>query len=189
LLEYAHTGELDKGEQVTSLSTVLVEGGYCARGVVIGARIERTDRPEEAPLANPFRTSRPSFDLGNLGVSRWTTVTASLSTPAARVRSASARPFVEVARVAVSPGNPAGVFNPVFRYGTNHMWMISAGVRLRAGALHDRMGRYGAALPTSMPSGTHSMQPESEMMPGMAHRMPPTGGSTNQHSVNGRCSL
>ena len=191
LIEYAHTGEFDKNEQVTSLSTALVEAGYCARGVVIGARLERTDRPEEAQLADPFRTPRPSFDLGNLGISRWTTVTATVSVPAVRVASATARPFVEVARIAVAAGKPAGVFDPILRYGTNRMWMISAGVRLRAGAMHDRMGRYGAAVPfaMSMSGGTHAAPPESEMMPGMPHPMAPAGTSANPHYANGRCSL
>lgn len=191
LIEYAHTGELDKGEQVTSLSSALVEGAYCVRGVAIGARLERTDRPEEAQLADPFRTSRPSFDLGNLGVSRWTTITAMVSVPAARVAGATARPFFEIARVAVAAGKPAGVFDPDLRYGANRMWMISAGVRLRAGAMHDRMGRYGAALPPTMlmVGGTHAAPPESDMMPGMPHPAPPPGASANQHSANGRCSL
>jgi hypothetical protein len=188
LLEYAHTGERDKDEQVTSLSSVLAEGAYCARGVIVGARVERTDRPEEEQLADPFRTPRPSFDLSNLGVSRWTTVTASLSTLAARGGGASAWPFVEVARIAVAPGKPEGVFNPEFRYGATRMWMLSAGVRLRAGGMHDRMGRYGAAFPSmgTMANGTHSGPPESEMMPDMPHPMPPTNASASQHSASGR---
>ena len=185
--EYARTGERDKNEEVTSLSTALVEGGYCSRGVIVSARLERTDRPEEAQLADPFRTPRPALDLGNLGVSRWTTATVSVSSPVAWFAGASARPFVEVARVAVAAGKPAGVFNPIFRYGTNRMWMISAGVRLRGGALHDRMGRYGAALPV-MSGGTHSARPESDMMPGMPHQMP-AAGAANQHSNISRCSL
>jgi hypothetical protein len=191
LFEYAHTGEFDKDEQVTSLSSALVEGGYCARGIILSARLERTDRPEEAPLVDPFRTPRPSFDLGNLGISRWTTVTASVSAPAARVGFASARPFVEVARVAVASGKPAGVFDPMLRYGTNRMWMTSVGIRLRAGAMHDRMGRYGAAVPamTAMSGGTHAARPESEMMPGTPHSMSSGGAPANQHSANGRCSL
>ena len=183
LAEYAHTGEFDRGERVTSLSTALVEGGYCARGIVVSARVERTDRPEEEQLADPFRTPRPSFDLNNLGVSRWTTVTASISSPRIDVLRASARPFVEVARVAVASGKPAGVFNPFFRYGADRMWMISAGVRLRVGTMHDRMGRYGAALPAmSMAVGTQSSAPMSDMMPGMTHAM-------NQHSSISRCTL
>ena len=186
LIEYAHTDDRDRGEQVTGLSSLLGEAAVCSRGVVVAARVERTDRPEEEQLNDPFRTPRPSLDLSNLGVSRWTTVTASVSSPAARFGIASARPFVEVARVAVAPGNPAGIFNPAFRYGSNHMWMLSAGVRLRAGSMHDRMGRYGAALPSmrSMSeSGTRAERPESEMMPGMSM------SSMSNHSMTGTCTL
>jgi hypothetical protein len=185
LVEYAHTAERDRGEQVNSLLSVLGEAAYCARGVIVAARVERTDRPEEEQLTDPFRTPRPSFDLSNLGISRWTTVTGSISSPAARTAVGSARPFVEIARIAVAPGTPAGIFNPLFRYGADRMWMISAGIRLRAGSMHDRMGRYGAAL-SSMASmnadGTHPHAPESDMMPGMP--MP-----AEQHSSNGRCTL
>ena len=42
---------------------------------------------------------------------------------------------------------PAGLFDAKLRYGSSTMWMVSFGIRLRAGAMHDRMGRYGAALP------------------------------------------
>jgi hypothetical protein len=191
LVEYAHTGERDKSEQVTSLSSVLAEGAYCARGVILAARVERADRPEEEQLANPFRTPRPSFDLSNLGVSRWTTVTASVSTLAARLGTASAWPFVELARIAVGPGKPEGVFNPEFRYGTTRMWMVSAGVRLRAGGMHDRMGRYGAAFPSMamMTSGTHSGPPESEMMSDMPHPMSPASAPEAHNSPGGRCLL
>jgi hypothetical protein len=185
LVEYAHTGERDHGALASSLSSVLGEAAYCTRGVVVAARGERTDRPEEEQLSDPFRTPRPSVDLSNLGISRWTILTASLSSPAARLGLASARPFVEVARIAVGHGEPTGVFNPTFRYGTDRMWMISAGIRLRAGTMHDRMGRYGAALPSmtstamaSMNGGMPGMGAQPGMMPGMDHQM-----------ATGRCTL
>jgi hypothetical protein len=183
MLEYAHTGESERGERVNTLSSLLGEAAYCANGVVVAGRVERTDRPEEEQLANPFRTPRPEVDLSNLGISRWTTFTASLSAPAARMGIAAMRPFVEVARIAVGHGSPAGIFNPEFRYGATRMWMVSAGVRLRAGSMHDRMGRYGVALPP-VNAGNGSMPTDRTMpdMPGMAH------GSMN-HSSAGMCAL
>ena len=78
---------------------------------------------------DPFRTPRPSVDLSNLGVSRWTTFTLSLSAPQRASAAFSARPFVEVERIGAAAGNPPGIFNPEFRYGANRMWMVSAGVR------------------------------------------------------------
>jgi hypothetical protein len=180
LAEWAHTSEVDGGRLITSLTTVLGEAAICRAGVIVAGRLERTDRPEEEPLADPFRVPRPAGDLSNLGVSRWTTVSLAVSPSAARAGAFSGRPFIELARVSVGPGNPPGVFNPEFRYGANRMWMLSAGVRLRAGAMHPRMGRYGAAIP-DVGSGTHSHQIESESMPGM---------TMSPHSDSGMpCSL
>jgi hypothetical protein len=147
LLEYARTGDHDRGELITTLSSILGEAAYCRAGVILAGRLERTDRPEEEQTTDPFRTPRPSFDLSNLGVSRWTILTASLSAPRAGVGFISGRPFVEVARIAVAAGTPPGIFNPEFRYGTTRMWMLSAGVRVRAGMAHTRMGRYNTADP------------------------------------------
>ena len=196
LVEWARTNELDRGETITTLSSALAEGAYCRWGVIVAARAERTDRPEEERLANPFRTPRPSLDLSNLGVSRWTTFTLSLSSPAARAGFLSARPFIELERVGAAAGNPPGIFNPEFRYGARWMWMVSTGVRLVAGMPHLRMGRYGAALPSAN-LGTHAAPGESHSMPGMpgmpgmpempsgAHDMPP--GSSAQPSIS-QCS-
>jgi hypothetical protein len=184
LIEWAHTAERDRGELITSLSSVLGEGAYCRSGVIVAARLERTDRPEEEQLGDPFRTPRPPPDLSNLGVSRWTTITGSVAAPSLRAGLISGRPFIEVARVGVSAGEPAGIFNPDFRYGTRRLWMLSAGVRLRAGSGHDRMGRYGAAMPAM--SGTDSAPKESDMMPGMPN-MP--GMSMSPHAASSRCAL
>jgi hypothetical protein len=190
MLEWARTDERDNGALTTSLTSLLGETAFCARGIILGARLERTDRPEEERLLDPFRTPRPSSDLANLGVSRWTTITGSISAPSVRAGIASARPFVEVARINVAPGNPAGIFNPELRYGTRRMWMYSAGIRLRAGSMHDRMGRYGAAVAdmTMAGMGTHSGAPESDMpsMPDMPTRK---GASTPHQMPINQCSL
>jgi hypothetical protein len=173
LVEWARTDERDAGRLTTRLGTWLGEAAVCGAGVVGAARLERTDRPEEEALSDPFRTPRPPIDLSNLGVSRWTTLTLALSSPALFWRSVSGRPFVEVARVSAAPGNPAGVFDADRRYGASRMWMLSAGVRVRAGGVHARMGRYGVAVPGSgmmmkpMPMttpGTDSTAAESHMM-------------------------
>ena len=183
LVEWEHTDESTRGITTTRLSSVLGEGAYCRAGVIAAGRLERTDRPEEEPLADPFRTPRPSTDLSNLGVSRWTTLTLSLSSPPLRSGVLSGRPFVEVARARAGRGTPPGIFDPEARYGSSDMWMLTAGVRLRAGMMHDRMGRYGAAAPG--PLGTTGRGAESETMPGM-----PMGGmSMNQSAGGSRCAL
>ena len=170
LVEWEQTGERDRGVLITKLQSVLAEGAYCRAGASLAARIERTDRPEEEPLLDPFRTPRPPPDLSNLGESRWTTLTMSLAAPPTRAWFVTGQPFVEVARLAVAPGDPAGIFNSGLRYGTDRMWMFSAGVRLWAGMMHGRMGRYGVAetdAPMQMAMGTPSHAAESDTMPGM----------------------
>jgi hypothetical protein len=193
LVEWARTNEIERGgaaETVNSLRSVLAEGAYCRAGVIVALRAEHTDRPEEEPLSNPFRSPRPSVDLSNLGVSKWTTFALSISSPALRAAFLSARPFVEVERVGAGAGNPPGIFNPDYRYGARRMWMVSGGVRLVAGMPHMRMGRYGAALPGAN-SGTVTAPGESHGMPGMpdkpatAHDM----SSGSGHPAGSQCSL
>jgi hypothetical protein len=186
LAEWARTDERDRGASATLLHSLLAEGAYCRNDIVGAARIERTDRPEEEPTLNPFRTPRPPVDLANLGVSRWTTLTVSLAAPAARWRFVAGRPFVEVARVTASSGTPPGLFDTELRYGAAQMWMFSAGLRLRAGAMHDRMGRYGVALPSGgvIPPGTHAHDMESHDM--ASHAM---SNSNHTPSMTNRCSL
>ncbi|MEP6491045.1 MAG: hypothetical protein ABJF01_00115 [bacterium] len=199
LLEYARTVEYDKAESINTLSSMLGEAAYCRAGVIVAARVERTDRPEEEQLLDPFRTPRPANDLSNLGVSRWTILTGSVSAPRGHMGFVSGRPFVEVARLAVGAGTPAGIFNPELRYGASHMWMLSAGVRLRAGAAHTRMGRYGSAdadmsmhgAGAEAGAGTVSPKPESDRMPempGMSREQTHSGGMSG-HSRNSRCSI
>jgi hypothetical protein len=178
-VEWAHTDERALGTTRTRLASLLGEGAYCRSGMIAAGRFERTDRPEEEPLADPFRTPRPADDLSNLGISRWTTVTVSVSSPVLRAGVLSGRPFVEVARIQASTGTPPGIFDPGLRYGASGMWMFTTGVRLRAGMMHDRMGRYGAAVP-GMHAGTGGHGPESEMMPGM---------SMNPSSAESRCAM
>lgn len=171
MAEWAHTDERDGGTTIMGLASLLAEGSVCRRGVIASGRIERTDRPEEEQTLDPFRTPRPSADLSNLGVSRWTTVSASLAAPHVTAGWLGGRPFFEVARMTARRGEPGGLFDPELRYGASHLWMFSAGVRLRAGATHDRMGRYGAAL-----SPRDRSMPD---MPGMMHdhRMTMTNSS------------
>jgi hypothetical protein len=146
MVEWERTIDRNGGATVSTLTSALAEAAICRRGARLAARLERTDRPEEERLLDPFRTPRPPTDLSNLGESRWTTLTIDASAPAIPVHGVSAAPFVEVAAIGVAAGSPAGLFSPRRNYGGTRLWMLSAGARLRYGALHDRMGRYGAAL-------------------------------------------
>jgi hypothetical protein len=127
--------------------------------------------------------------LSNLGQSRWTTLTLAVASPAVKAGFARVRPFVEVARINVAAGSPAGIFNPILRYGTDRLWMLSVGLRLTAGMMHERMGRYGAALPDAVgiaaPSHTDTM-PAMPDMPNMPHAT--TTMQASMH-MNTRCHL
>jgi hypothetical protein len=164
LVEWSHTTERDLGTTITTLNSVLAEGSICRAGVRAAARVERTDRPEEEPLLDPFRTARPANDLSNLGISRWTVLTGSVAAPMTLDGWGSAVPFVEVAHVQTRPGNPPGLFSAELRYGSSSMWMYSVGVRLSYGAMRARMGRYGVASGqvASASSGTMTHQHGSE---------------------------
>ena len=178
LAEWAHTSERDHDEAVNALGSWLTEGAICRKSVILAARYELTDRPEEEALADPFRTPRPEPDVSNLGISQWSIVSGSLSAPRYSAGWVSGRPFVEVQYLVPRAGNPPGLFNPELRYGANTMF--SFGIRLRAGAMHDRMGRYGAALPPAAMSGMAGM-PGMGDMAGMSH-------STHSSRAN-RCEL
>jgi hypothetical protein len=189
LVEWAHTDDRDGATTINSLYTVLAEAAACRADAVVAARLERTDRPEEEPTSDPFRTPRPPLDLSNLGQSRWTTLTLAVASPAVKAGFARVRPFVEVARIRVAAGSPAGIFNPILRYGTDRLWMLSVGLRLTAGMMHERMGRYGAALPDAVgiaaPAQTDT-KPAMPDMPNMPHAT--TTMQTSMH-MNTRCHL
>ena len=79
---------------------------------------------------DPFRTPRPAVDLSNLGVSRWTTVTVSLSAPRGARRESHLGAAVRRGGANWrGAGTPPGSSTLNSRYGANRMWMLSAGVR------------------------------------------------------------
>jgi hypothetical protein len=112
----------------------------------IAVRAERTERPEEERLANPFRTPVPPTDLSILGRTRWTTVTANASRPFTALKSFTVSPFLEAARAHVAAIDRPAVFDPESFYGSDVLWSISIGMRFGFGMQHPRMGRYGAAV-------------------------------------------
>ena len=58
---------------------------------------------------------------------------------------ATAVPFMELARLWAGARDARSVATPDRLYGTSRLWMLTVGVRLRAGDAHARMGRYGVA--------------------------------------------
>ena len=161
LLEWGRSSDYEGGSSVFSFSTLLGEAEVRHLGVAFAARYERTERPDEVRLANPFRTPRPPPDFDILGRTRWDIVSARLSSIAYESRFGTLTPFVEVARQHVSPlGTPSG-FDPRGFYGSDRLWSLSVGVAYNVGMIHRRTGEYGAAARNmtgmAMPGTVHGM--------------------------------
>ena len=161
LVEIARTTGVDRGRPLYTFDAMLAEGAVCRGHVGLGARVERSDRPEEERLLDLFRSARPATDVSILGVTQWTTITAAVTLPFRTAAEIGARvdPFIEAARI-IADRTSAALFDPVRFYGSNRMWRLSAGVRIGLGHEHGRMGRYGVASETT------------NEIPGMHHHTP-----------------
>ena len=146
LLEWSRTSELDG---VFVFQSWLLEGAATLGRHQPYARLERTERPEEQRLTDPFRSQRPHTDDSILGITRWTVLTAGyrLEGPGRHVR---LWPFAEVSHANVITVTGL-TFDPVDFYGSSSIWSVSVGLRLDAGMLRHRMGRYGV-----FPESPHS---------------------------------
>jgi hypothetical protein len=149
LAEWARTVDRDhsRDEDVFAYESALLEGSATVRGVSLALRFEQTERPEEERLSDPFRVPRPAADLGISGVTRWRTATLALMLPSPIIGPVRGYPFIELERTHAQAKDARSVFDAEAFYGTTSPWMLTAGVRLRLGPIHARMGRYGAALP------------------------------------------
>ena len=129
--------------------------GFIPRG---GA--ERTERPDEQRLADPFRTPIPATDLSIAGRSRWTIVTARAAVSLVNAKAFTIEPFAEVARAHVSETLRPSGFDPRQFYGSDRIWSVSLGAKLALGMSHMRMGRYGVAIPQKPDSKMGGMKME-----------------------------
>ncbi|MEO7458392.1 MAG: hypothetical protein ABIY52_19185 [Gemmatimonadaceae bacterium] len=156
LAEWARTVERDhdRDQAIFGYESVLVEGALHAGPLKVALRLEQTERPEEERLADPSRTPRPSTDLSINGITRWRVGTLGVGAPRVTAGWLSGFPFVEGAILHAASRDARSLFTPQRLYGTSHFWMLTAGVRLRAGDPHARMGRYGVALPAGPAIGT-----------------------------------
>jgi hypothetical protein len=144
LVEWARTDEGRDGRRAFRYQSVLAEAAVKRGPLEVAARAERTDRPEEERLLDPFRTARPHFENTIIGVTRWSilTVRAAGRLPGGWLQAA---PFVEVAHLRPRQIVRPSLFEPALFYGARTQWSLSAGVRLGIGGSHARMGRYGVA--------------------------------------------
>ncbi len=156
MAEWARTVERDHDRDlaVFGYESALVEGALRAGALKLALRLEQTERPEEERLADPFRTPRPSTDLSINGITRWRVATLHVGAPAVTAGWLSGLPFVEGAFLHAASRDARSLFTPGRLYGTSRFFMLTAGIRLRAGDPHARMGRYGVALPGGPAIGT-----------------------------------
>jgi hypothetical protein len=143
LLEWARTAEYSGARKAFVFQTLLAESALLRGATTVAARFERTSRPEEERLLDPFRSARPHSDDNIIGVTRWHIVTARVDHSFAAA-SFTVQPFAEAAWLTVAELT-GSIFEPVTFYGDDALWNLSAGVRVSVGARHERAGRYGAA--------------------------------------------
>lgn len=144
LAEWARTDERIDGQTAFQYQTFLAEGAYGWRGALAAARIERTDRGEQRRLADPFRTPVGHVDFQILGVTQWTVSTIAIQSPSLQIPSlVRLAPFLEVSRAVAAPRARPSAFEAAAFYGDDRLWSVSLGIRLHAGTMRHRMGRYG----------------------------------------------
>ena len=76
LFEWARTGDYVGSTRSFAYTSLLAETWARYDRLNGALRIERTERPDEQRLVDPFRTPVPATDLGIAGRSRWTIITA-----------------------------------------------------------------------------------------------------------------
>ena len=145
LVEYARTREYSNGTPVFDFSTLLAEGVLHVAGLDAAGRIERTTRPEEERTTSFYRTVRPLHDFNIIGRTRWTSVTVAVSTRGWGRRGLEGRPFAEVGYHVPRATRHPTPLDPVEVFGDDHIWALSLGVRIQAGQMGRRFGRYGVA--------------------------------------------
>ena len=152
MAEWSHADE----EGAYQYHALLAEGELSGAGRRVYLRAERTERPEEQRVfGDDFRSLRPHNENSNLGTTRWTTFTMGVGQQVVRGPGHSRGEFIlEVAHLNVTRVTGV-VFDPAFFYGRNNLWMFSVALRITAGTMMHRMGRYGvaAAEPMTLSSG------------------------------------
>jgi hypothetical protein len=146
LIEWARTADYVGASQTFAYTSLLAET-WARYDQFNGAlRFERTERPDEQRLGDPFRTPVPATDLSIAGRSRWTIIAARAAVSLVNAGGFSVEPFAEVARARVSPTLRPSGFDPRQFYGSDRIWSVSVGAKVAFGMSHMRMGRYGVAI-------------------------------------------
>ncbi len=160
LFEWARTGDYVGSERTFAFTSLLAETWARYDRLNGALRLERTERPDEQRLADPFRTPIPATDLSIAGRSRWTIVTARAAVSLVNAKAFTIEPFAEVARAHVSETLRPSGFDPRQFYGSDRIWSVSLGAKLAFGMSHMRLGRYGVAIPRKPDSRMGGMKME-----------------------------
>jgi len=146
LIEVARTDEGFGESHDFRYNSMLAEGLFEYHGWGLGLRAERTDRPENQRLLDPFRIPSGHVDFQINGITRWKVGTVHLASPTVTlpgIRFARVTPLVEVALARPEPQLTPSVFVPSEFYGSDRLWSFTFGVRMHVGTMRARMGRYG----------------------------------------------
>jgi hypothetical protein len=154
LMELARTDEGTGARRAFRYTSMLAEALVQRKRWGVAARIERTERPENERLLDPFRTANGHIDFQIIGVTRWDVATLHVDAPTQSVlgRAASRHPrvwlpmltpFVEADASRARAMRTPAVFVPRDVYGANTLWTLTVGARISGGAMRSRMGRYG----------------------------------------------
>jgi hypothetical protein len=143
LAEWKRTTQVSGGRDVFSFGSVLLEAALDVSGWRPALRLERSDRPEEERLSDPFRTHWPHGGGHVLGITRWNIVGVRIER-AFTYRTLTVAPFVEASFAHVDDA-VRGPFDAAELYGSRDIRTINIGARLRVGMHPARMGRYGVA--------------------------------------------
>lgn len=158
LFEWARTGDYVGSSRTFAYMSLLAETWAKYDRFNGALRFERTERPDEQRLVDPFRTPVPATDFSIAGRSRWTIITARAAVSLVNTGAFSVEPFTEVARARVSPTLQPSGFDPSQFYGSDHIWSVSVGAKVAFGMSHMRMGRYGVAIAKKPAAGMGGMK-------------------------------
>lgn len=147
-VEWAMTEAVIGNVLTNRFTSLLAEASTKVKPVSLSLRYENTTRPEEQRLLDPYRTSRSPTDLSIIGITRWQTATLAASVQR-RLGKVDVAPLVEIMYARPTEELQPSAFVPRDFYSASSVWMLSAGARFGVGPRHDRMGRYGAAMPNA----------------------------------------
>jgi hypothetical protein len=155
LVEWGRSSDYEASRRAFTFTSFLAESKVAMPRIAFALRYERTERPEEERLADPFRTLRPATDFSISGRTRWDIISARVNAVSPISTWVRVAPFIEIAHARPTAVEANAVFDPHAFYGSDTIWGLSAGVSVTTGTIHRRVGRYGAASgpATQMPMG------------------------------------